>query len=108
MRCPAHMAGAAWWGKARRTATADCSMEGRPWRGGGEGFSGYDQGSSEAHAKQAARRPHSLPSSPLDEHIPDNLAVDGARDTVLQLQVHLGNRVVTAEDRGLEDVACCS
>lgn len=83
-------------------------MEGRPWRGGGEGFSGYDQGSSEAHAKQAARRPHSLPSSPLDEHIPDNLAVDGARDTVLQLQVHLGNRVVTAEDRGLEDVACCS
>ena len=47
-----------------------------------------------------------MPSSPLDEHIPDNLAVDGARDAVLQLQVHLGYRVVATEDRGLEDIAC--
>lgn len=76
--------------------------------GEGRGSPRYDQGSSEAHAKHGGPRAASLPSSPLDEHIPDNLAVNGARDTVLQLQVHLGYRVVTAEDGGLEDVACFS
>lgn len=36
-------------------------------------------------------------------NVPDNLAVDGARDTVLQLEVHLGNRVL-GEDGGVRDI----
>ena len=37
--------------------------------------------------------------------IPDNLAVNGARDTVLQLEVHLGNGVFR-EHRGVRDITC--
>ena len=37
--------------------------------------------------------------------IPDNLAVNGARDTVLQLEVHLGNGVFW-EHRGVRDITC--
>lgn len=37
--------------------------------------------------------------------LPDNLAVDGAADTVLQLQVHLGNGVF-GEDGGVRDITC--
>ena len=39
------------------------------------------------------------------EDIPDDLAVDGARDAVLELEVHLGDRVLS-EDRGVRDVTC--
>lgn len=42
---------------------------------------------------------------PLETNIPDNLAVNGARDTVLQLEVHLGDGVL-GEDRGVRDVTC--
>lgn len=38
-------------------------------------------------------------------NVPDNLAVDGARDTVLQLEVHLGNRVL-GEHRSVRDITC--
>lgn len=38
-------------------------------------------------------------------NVPDNLAVDRARDAVLQLEVHLGNRVL-GEHRGLRDITC--
>lgn len=38
-------------------------------------------------------------------HIPDNLAVDGARDTVLKLEVHLWDGVLW-EDRGVGDITC--
>ena len=37
--------------------------------------------------------------------IPDNLSVNGARDAVLQLQVHLGYGVLR-EDGGIRDVTC--
>jgi hypothetical protein len=36
-------------------------------------------------------------------YVPDNLAVDGARDTVLQLEVHLGNGVFW-EYGGIRDI----
>lgn len=39
------------------------------------------------------------------EDIPDDLAVDGARNAVLELEVHLGDRVLS-EDRGVRDVTC--
>ena len=39
------------------------------------------------------------------EDIPDDLAVDGARNAVLELEVHLGDRVLS-EDRGVGDVTC--
>ena len=39
-------------------------------------------------------------------NVPDDLAVDSTRDTVLQLEVHLGNRVLL-EDGGIRDVTCC-
>ena len=32
--------------------------------------------------------------------------MNGARDTVLQLEVHLGNRVL-GEDGGIRDITCC-
>ena len=38
-------------------------------------------------------------------NVPDNLAMDGARDAVLQLEVHLGNRVL-GEHRGVRDITC--
>lgn len=38
-------------------------------------------------------------------NVPDNLAVNGARDAVLQLEVHLGNRVLS-EHRGIRDITC--
>lgn len=44
---------------------------------------------------------HSCP--PLETNVPDNFAVDGARDTVLQLEVHLGDGVL-GKDRGVGDV----
>lgn len=37
--------------------------------------------------------------------VPDNLSVDGARDAVLQLQVHLGNCILVKDGR-LANVAC--
>ena len=37
--------------------------------------------------------------------IPNDLAVDGARNAVLELEVHLGDRVLS-EDRGVRDVTC--
>lgn len=40
-------------------------------------------------------------------NVPDNLAVNGARDAVLQLEVHLGNRVLS-EHRGIRDITCKS
>ena len=39
------------------------------------------------------------------EDIPDDLAVDGARNAVLELEVHLGHRVL-GEDGGVRDVTC--
>jgi hypothetical protein len=58
----------------------------------------YDQGSSEAHT-QPRRSCH----TPGKDNVPDNLAVNGARDAVLQLQVHLGYGVLR-EDGGIRDV----
>lgn len=60
------------------------------------------QGSSEAPA-----RPHweGAQSSLPGTNVPDNLAVNGARDAVLQLQVHLGHGVLR-EDGGIRDVTC--
>lgn len=46
---------------------------------------------------------HSCP--PLETNVPDNFAVNGARDTVLQLEVHLGDGVL-GEDRSIANVAC--
>jgi len=40
-------------------------------------------------------------------NVPDNLAVDGARDAVLQLEVHLGNRVL-GEHGSIRDITCCA
>ena len=37
--------------------------------------------------------------------VPNDLAVDGARNAVLQLQVHLGHRVLS-EDGGVRDITC--
>ena len=37
--------------------------------------------------------------------IPHNLSVDGARDAVLELQVHLGHGVI-GEDGGIRDITC--
>jgi hypothetical protein len=39
--------------------------------------------------------------------IPNDLAVDGARDAVLELQVHLGDGVL-GEDGGIRDITCRS
>jgi hypothetical protein len=39
------------------------------------------------------------------EDIPNDLAVDSARNAVLELEVHLGDRVLS-EDRGVRDVTC--
>lgn len=36
-------------------------------------------------------------------HVPDNLSVDGARYTVLELEVHLGDGVL-GEDGGIRDI----
>lgn len=58
------------------------------------------QGSSEAHT-QPGRSCH----TPGEDNVPDNLAVNGARDAVLQLQVHLGHGVLR-EDGGIRDVTC--
>jgi hypothetical protein len=38
-------------------------------------------------------------------HIPHDLSVDGARDAVLELQVHLGDGVL-GEDGGIGDITC--
>jgi hypothetical protein len=38
-------------------------------------------------------------------NVPDNFAVNGARDAVLQLEVHLGNGVL-GEDGGIGDITC--
>jgi hypothetical protein len=57
----------------------------------------YSQGSSEAHTPK--RSCH----TPGTDNVPDNLAVNGARDAVLQLQVHLGDGVL-GEDGGIRDV----
>jgi hypothetical protein len=61
----------------------------RPAWGGGDGHGASAQLSSPAG----------------DKNVPHDLAVDGARDAVLQLQVHLGHRVLL-EDGGIRNVAC--
>lgn len=38
-------------------------------------------------------------------NVPDDLAVDSAGDAVLELQVHLGDRVLS-EDGSLGDITC--
>jgi hypothetical protein len=40
-----------------------------------------------------------------DGSVPDDLAVNGARDAVLKLQVHLGDGVL-GEDGGIGDITC--
>ena len=59
----------------------------------------YGQGSSEAHTPRRGRSCH----TPREDNVPDDLAVDGARDTVLQLQVHLGYGVLR-EDGSIRDI----
>lgn len=44
---------------------------------------------------------HSCP--PSGTNVPNDLAVDSARDAVLQLEVHLGDGVL-GKDRGVRDV----
>lgn len=39
--------------------------------------------------------------------VPNDLAVNSAGDTVLELQVHLGDRVL-GEDGGIGDITCRS
>lgn len=39
------------------------------------------------------------------QNIPDDLAVNGARDAVLELQVHLGDGVLL-EDGSIRDITC--
>lgn len=41
----------------------------------------------------------------IEEVVPDDLAVDGAGDAVLKLQVHLGDGVF-CEDGGIGDITC--
>lgn len=65
--------------------------------GGSVSIAGYGQGSSKAHTPK--RSCH----TPGKDNVPDNLAVDSARDTVLQLQVHLGYSVLS-EDGGIGDI----
>lgn len=43
-------------------------------------------------------------SDPVPD-IPHDLSVDGARDAVLELQVHLGDSVL-GEDGGVRDITC--
>jgi hypothetical protein len=38
-------------------------------------------------------------------NVPHDLSVDGARDAVLELQVHLGDGVL-GENRGIGDITC--
>jgi len=40
-----------------------------------------------------------------EEGVPDDLAVDGAGDAVLELEVHLGHGVL-GEDGGVGDITC--
>lgn len=42
---------------------------------------------------------------PSRTNVPNDLAVNGTRDAVLQLEVHLGDGVL-GEDRGVRDVTC--
>lgn len=46
---------------------------------------------------------HSCP--PSRTNVPNDLAVNGTRDAVLQLEVHLGDGVL-GKDRGVRDVTC--
>lgn len=48
---------------------------------------------------------HSCP--PSRTNVPNDLAVNGTRDAVLQLEVHLGDGVL-GKDRGVRDVTCGS
>ncbi len=63
------------------------------------------QGSSQAaragRRQATAQARLSLPRT----NVPNDLAVDSARHTVLQLEVHLGDSVV-GKDRGVRDVTC--
>lgn len=49
------------------------------------------------------RAKHSCP--PSRTNVPNDLAVNGTRDAVLQLEVHLGDGVL-GKDRGVRDVTC--
>lgn len=60
--------------------------------------------------RQGSSEPHTPPGrgwrschTPGEDNVPDNLAVNGTRDAVLQLKVHLGHGVL-GEDRGIGDV----
>jgi hypothetical protein len=59
----------------------------------------FDQGSSQPPTSPKWRTWLSPPWT----NVPDNLAVDSARDAVLQLEVHLGNRVLR-EHRSVRDI----
>jgi hypothetical protein len=54
---------------------------------------------SAAHVAEVAR----VVVPAMRTNVPDDLAVDSARDAVLQLEVHLGNRVL-GEHRGVRDI----
>lgn len=58
---------------------------------------GLPRGQPPHHAR------HSCP--PSRTNVPNDLAVNGTRDAVLQLEVHLGDGVL-GEDRGVRDVTC--
>jgi hypothetical protein len=69
----------------------------------------HSQGSSELPPVEVELEPaqenHRPKLSTSRTNVPDNLAMDSARDTVLQLQVHLGNCVLR-ENGGVRDITC--
>lgn len=77
-------------------------------RGGqeGRGEEGSVRGSTKARLRRI-RSPEKRARSrtPDGNDVPDDLAVNGTRDAVLQLEVHLGNRVF-GEDGGIRDITC--
>lgn len=60
---------------------------------------------ADLRAKTRSSTPEVRPRFISRSDIPDNLAVNGARDTVLQLEVHLGNGVFR-EHGGVRDITC--
>lgn len=63
----------------------------------------FRNGTTKVHLKAHTQPWRSRHTPVKEDNIPDDLAVDGARDTVLQLQVHLGDGVLR-EDGGIRDV----
>lgn len=69
---------------------------------GSQAVSKFNQGSSlAAHVDPKGRRARRARRT----NVPDNLAMNGARDAVLQLEVHLGNGVL-GKDGGIGDITC--